>query len=568
MSDQASGTSVRPGLVAASVVWTVRILLYVFIVSPLMLASAVVGASIYFVGRLISVPWLVWLTASPLVYSVWFLMVLTFAGFLSGFVGRKSVKPKYVATYPGRPADPAQTSGLVTIVFCYAEAAIISSLPLFRAASQSQLLSSLLLRSYSPSVHIGSRLVNWGDIYDPDLTEIGDNVIVGSNASVVAHGMSTRQDGAVVFVCAPITIGNRVTIGGSAHVTLGCAIGDDAIIEAGSVLTPFTRIPAGEVWGGNPAQFQRKRDGSGASPDGYGTARIVATASSPNGVRDQSPQVPKSPDPAGEFDEVRNLVIGALGLKSENVPTELSADTCPDWDSLGQIAIASAIFDRYGVALDEGTLYRLRTLGDVAYAAAGGPFGTTVDVQTPHETFSETEPVEPVAVSAVGSLPEDFEMLPLLDPQEATRLLAERFQDATESDDLTPIRVVVAATFTAQPVATSLRLWGRASGFDIDCHFADYNQIVRTLLDDSSPFCANRDGVNVILARPEDVVADSEEKTSSYVDQIFQAATHFECSGPKSGQLLIGTLPPVVSSFSTLDREMARENAPRLARAH
>ena len=296
-----------------------------------------------------------------------------------------------------------------------------------------------------------------------------------------------------------------------------------------------------------------------ASPDGYGTARIVATASSPNGVRDQSPQVPKSPDPAGELDEVRNLVIGALGLKSENVPTELSADTCPDWDSLGQIAIASAIFDRYGVALDEGTLYRLRTLGDVAYAAAGGPFGTTVDVQTPHETFSETEPVEPVAVSAVGSLPEDFEMLPLLDPQEATRLLAERFQDATESDDLTPIRVVVAATFTAQPVATSLRLWGRASGFDIDCHFADYNQIVRTLLDDSSPFCANRDGVNVILARPEDVVADSEENTSSYVDQIFQAATHFECSGPKSGQLLIGTLPPVVSSFSTLDREIVEK---------
>ena len=70
MSDQASGTSVIPGLVAASVVWTVRILLYVFIVSPLMLASAVVGALIYFADRVIGVPWLVWLTVSPLLYSV------------------------------------------------------------------------------------------------------------------------------------------------------------------------------------------------------------------------------------------------------------------------------------------------------------------------------------------------------------------------------------------------------------------------------------------------------------------------------------------------------------------
>ena len=49
-------------------------------------------------------------------------MVLTFAGFLSDFVGRKSAKPKYVASYPGQPADPAQTSGLATIGFCYARA--------------------------------------------------------------------------------------------------------------------------------------------------------------------------------------------------------------------------------------------------------------------------------------------------------------------------------------------------------------------------------------------------------------------------------------------------------------
>lgn len=50
----------------------------------------------------------------------------------------------------------------------------------------------------------------------------------------------------------PIIIGNDVFIGAMSIITKGVNIGDKAIIACGSVVTKD--IPAGEVWGGNPAK--------------------------------------------------------------------------------------------------------------------------------------------------------------------------------------------------------------------------------------------------------------------------------------------------------------------------
>jgi len=52
-------------------------------------------------------------------------------------------------------------------------------------------------------------------------------------------------------------------------------IGENAVVESGSVVAPFTHIPAGEVWGGNPAGFRRKRDDAGEA-----AARIAAAPES------------------------------------------------------------------------------------------------------------------------------------------------------------------------------------------------------------------------------------------------------------------------------------------------
>lgn len=55
---------------------------------------------------------------------------------------------------------------------------------------------------------------------------------------------------------APIYIGNYVFIGARCIIGKGVKIGDMSIIAAGSVVTKD--IPAGEIWGGNPARFISK----------------------------------------------------------------------------------------------------------------------------------------------------------------------------------------------------------------------------------------------------------------------------------------------------------------------
>ena len=53
-----------------------------------------------------------------------------------------------------------------------------------------------------------------------------------------------------------IIIGNDVYIGIGAKILAGDTIGDGAVIGAYSVVTK--NVPAGEIWGGNPAKYIRK----------------------------------------------------------------------------------------------------------------------------------------------------------------------------------------------------------------------------------------------------------------------------------------------------------------------
>lgn len=57
---------------------------------------------------------------------------------------------------------------------------------------------------------------------------------------------------------APIHIGDYVFIGARCIIGKGVTIGDKSIVAAGSVVT--RDIPAGEIWGGNPAKFIKKID--------------------------------------------------------------------------------------------------------------------------------------------------------------------------------------------------------------------------------------------------------------------------------------------------------------------
>jgi hypothetical protein len=68
-----------------------------------------------------------------------------------------------------------------------------------------------------------------------------------------------------------------------------------------------------------------------------------------------------------------------------------------------------------------------------------------------------------------------------------------------------PFRFAIAATFTAEPLRPTLSFWGRQLNARFDTRFAPYNQIAQTLLDPASDIGSNAHGVNIVLARMEDL---------------------------------------------------------------
>lgn len=91
--------------------------------------------------------------------------------------------------------------------------------------------------------------INTTHISDPCLIEIGSRTTIGGSATLLAH---YGQGGYLVIT--PLKIGSNVTVGLKATIMGGVEIGDGAKILPNSVVLPRTKIPAGETWGGVPAQ--------------------------------------------------------------------------------------------------------------------------------------------------------------------------------------------------------------------------------------------------------------------------------------------------------------------------
>ena len=73
------------------------------------------------------------------------------------------------------------------------------------------------------------------------------------------------------------------------------------------------------------------------------------------------------------------------------------------------------------------------------------------------------------------------------------------------SSNLEAFRFVISATFTAEPLEFALNFWGRQLQTPVEVRFAPYNQLVQTLAGPSSDFALNRNGVNTLLLRLEDL---------------------------------------------------------------
>jgi acetyltransferase-like isoleucine patch superfamily enzyme len=97
---------------------------------------------------------------------------------------------------------------------------------------------------------IGNRCqINTTQISDPCLITLGNKVTLGGSATIVAH---YGQGG--LLILAPVEIGDGVTIGLKATIMGGVVIGANAKVLPHSVVLPKTKIGPGEVWGGIPAR--------------------------------------------------------------------------------------------------------------------------------------------------------------------------------------------------------------------------------------------------------------------------------------------------------------------------
>ncbi len=114
-------------------------------------------------------------------------------------------------------------------------------------------------RYVSRLVRSGLRLgtgvyLNDGFFLDPShchLISIEDGAVFGPNVTILAHDASTLKVIGKTKIQA-VRVGKNAFVGAGSILLPGSELGDGSILGAGSVLV--ARVPAGELWAGNPAR--------------------------------------------------------------------------------------------------------------------------------------------------------------------------------------------------------------------------------------------------------------------------------------------------------------------------
>ena len=90
-------------------------------------------------------------------------------------------------------------------------------------------------------------------IYDPYLTEIGEQTLIGSYAKVTAHIVENK------LIMKRVQVGNNCLIGADSFIMPGAVIEDGAVVGAKSLVLKDQVIGKGKVYGGIPAKEIKKR---------------------------------------------------------------------------------------------------------------------------------------------------------------------------------------------------------------------------------------------------------------------------------------------------------------------
>ncbi|MFT5169519.1 MAG: hypothetical protein ACI9F2_001001 [Lysobacterales bacterium] len=104
--------------------------------------------------------------------------------------------------------------------------------------------SSLFYRLMGAKIGINTQ-INSTRVGDISLLEIGNNAVIGGNATVICHLFEKKG-----LVIKKVKIGRNVIIGLNSVIMPGVEIGDHSTIAAGAIVPKDTVIPAGSVYYG------------------------------------------------------------------------------------------------------------------------------------------------------------------------------------------------------------------------------------------------------------------------------------------------------------------------------
>jgi FkbH-like protein len=396
------------------------------------------------------------------------------------------------------------------IILSYRLMILVPTLPVvnYFIISPSLLLwvRDLVLRAYSPQIHIGKKSLVYIWPQDPDLTYIGDNVVIGIQCHIVAHALNT-VDGKLKYVTAPIIIGNNSTIGGNSRIGMGVKIEEEAIVEVGSNVLPYTRIGRGEIWGGNPAVLIRKRN------EYANEAKLQSSLK----------QIVPS--------QLNDIIANAINLPPQEITDDLNSENYMGWDSLATMSIAASLYDRFSIRVSANDIFKLNSRKSIEQLIAT-------------YTDNNSDSSDVVSTSSFDTeIPNNPDLLPLYNPETVTEVLARRFGESIPESNK---KIVIAASFTAQPLSSTLELWCKAFGMPFSVEFGEFNQLEVILLSPDSVFMNNPNGLNIVLTRPEDLISDKDKDGMIHAPQLLDAISSY--AAMKKG-LIVSNLPPAVSSF-------------------
>ncbi|WP_309059780.1 SDR family NAD(P)-dependent oxidoreductase [Streptomyces sp.] len=143
-------------------------------------------------------------------------------------------------------------------------------------------------------------------------------------------------------------------------------------------------------------------------------------------------------------------------------------------------------------------------------------------------------PVEPVAAALVRRIGDRD-----LEPGRAH--IVDTFDHDDPPEQAAGPALVVAATFTTDPLLPVLAHWNERLGLGLRLELAPYGQVFQELLDPASAFHRNTGGCNAVLLRPEDWLVGDSDPGGTAADFVAAVETYVRQGG---AQLIVHLCPP------------------------